>query len=199
MLLSPETSDEVGRLDNSTIIDLFWKRSETAVAETELKYGNYCKSIAYNILGSHEDAEECANDAYIKAWSSIPPQKPVSLCAYLAKITRNLSLNKYKQRKALKRVPSEIELIFHELEDCIPAAGTPESESETDSIAEALGSFLKALADGNQIVFVRRYWYGDSIRSICERFGISESKVKSILYRCRGKLKKHLEKEGIAL
>ena len=197
--MNPKKEYEVNRLDDNLIIDLFWKRSETAIAQAALKYGKYCKSIAYNILYNNEDVEECINDTYMKAWNSIPPKKPNSLGAYLAKITRNLSLNKYKQKNASKRNQNETELIFNELEDCIPTANTTESECEMNLLTEQINAFLKTLKDENQIIFVRRYWYSDSISSISERLKISESKVKSILFRCREKLKKYLEKEGVVI
>jgi len=186
-------------MDDDMILDLYWARSESAVNETTKKYGRYCFSIANNILQNNEDAEECVNDTYIKTWSVIPPQRPVILRAFLGKITRNLSLNKYKGQRAQKRGGNNIALIYGELEDCIPSNDNVETEYETGVIIEIINSYLLSLESENRIIFVRRYWYADSISTISAHFQMSESKVKSMLFRARNNLKKHLENEGVIL
>jgi RNA polymerase sigma-70 factor (ECF subfamily) len=184
-------------MDDEMILDLYWARSESAVSETAKKYGSYCTKIAANILLNSEDAEECVNDTYQKAWESIPPQRPANLRAYLGRITRNLSLNRYKEQRTQKRGGDNIALIYSELEECIPASRNVEAEFESGLVAGAINSFLKSLDRESRIVFVRRYWYADSIHAIAARFGMSESKVKSMLFRTRKKLRTHLENEGV--
>jgi len=194
-----ETAKGLTHMEDHLIIDLFWERSETALTETAFKYGKYCKSVANNILHNDEDVDECVNDAYMSLWNSIPPQKPASLRAYVAKITRNLSLNRYKHKNALKRNSGEMDLIFDELEECIPSMSGTEAECEMKMLTEHISAFIKTLSKEKQIVFVRRYWYSDSIHAISTGLRISESTVKSILFRCREKLKNHLEREGVAI
>ena len=186
-------------MEDAMILDLYRARSASAIAETEKKYGFYCYAIAKNILHLHEDAEECVNDTYLKAWDSIPPQRPTVFSAYLGKITRNLSLNKYKQRRAAKRGGGELPLIYDELEECIPSKSSPSSEYEGTLVTEAINSCLLALDDQSRTVFVRRYWYADSISTIAQTFRMSESKVKSMLMRTRRTLKNHLEMQGAVI
>ena len=186
-------------MDDSMIIDLFWERSESAINETALKYGNYCTRIAMNILQSREDSEECVNDTYLNTWNAIPPQRPTKLSAFLGRITRNLSFNKYKARNTQKRGGTDIELMLSELEDCIPSGSSVEADYEAGQTAKLIDRFLASSKPENRIIFVRRYWYADSIVAISERFGMSESKVKSSLLRTRNKLKDYLEKEGVTL
>jgi len=184
-------------MDDNMIINLYWERSESAITETANKYGDYCAKIAMNILRNKEDSDECVNDTYFKTWNSIPTQRPNILMAFLGRITRNLSLDKYKKRNAQKRGGNEIELLLSELENCVPSNSDVESEYEKGSIAKIIDSFLYSVDSESRIIFVRRYWYADSIESIAERFNMSESKVKSMLFRTRNKLKIYLEKEGV--
>ncbi|MCX8132218.1 MAG: sigma-70 family RNA polymerase sigma factor [Clostridia bacterium] len=186
-------------MEDSEIVQLYWNRIETAILETSLKYGKYCRKIAFNILSNDEDAEECVNDTYLKAWNSIPPNKPFALSSYLGKITRNLSLNKYKQSNAKKRGNGEVALALDELQECIPAVGSIEQELENDIIAQAINCFLWTLEKVECNIYLRRYWYLDSISAISEQYKISKSKVKSMLYRTRKKMRCYLEKEGITL
>ena len=186
-------------LDDCEIITLFFERSEAAITETALKYAGYCKRIAMNILSNCADVEECINDTYLHAWNSIPPQYPSLFSAYLGKITRNLSLNKYKQQKALKRGSGEVELLLHELEECIPSPSNVEKEYQEGTTTKAISNFLYSLDKLKRTIFIRRYWYGDSIAQISNHFKMSESKVKSMLFRIRNKLRIFLEKEGIDL
>jgi len=179
------------------IIELFWVRSETAISETARIYGAYCKTIAMNILRNTEDAEECVNDTYMKTWETIPPQRPVVLYTFLGRITRNLSLDRYKARKAQKRTGDETALLLSELDDCVSARKSVEDEFEAGLVAEAIDRFLASVSEEYQIIFIRRYWYANSIAAIAERFEMSESKVKSILFRMRKNLRIFLEREGV--
>ena len=181
------------------ILDLYWARSEAAISATAQKYGGYCCAIATNILRNNEDAEECVNDTYLKAWEVIPPERPVLFRAFLGKITRNLSLNKYKALRTKKRGAGEIDLLLSELEDCLPASGNVERDYEANLVVEALNSYLLSIDSESRIVFVRRYWYADPVQTIATRLQMSESKVKSLLFRTRKKLRVYLEKEGVVL
>lgn len=186
-------------MEDEKIIDLYWARREDAIVETDKKYGNYCKSIALHILKSMEDSEECVNDTWMKAWDSMPPKRPDFLSAFLGKITRNLSISRYRMNHARKRGSGEVELLLLELEDCIPSAKSVEEEVEGRETAEAIDRFLYGIDEESRNIFVRRYFFVDSIREIAGHFQISESKVKSQLFRTRNRLKDHLEKEGILL
>lgn len=186
-------------MEDEKIIELYFARSEFAITETSAKYGAFFRRISRNILHSEQDAEECVNDAYLKAWSSMPPSRPEKLAAYLARIVRNLSLNRYMQLKAQKRGAGEIPLALSELEDCIPAHDTVEKEADRAELSAALNRFLRSLPEDKRIVFLRRYWYLVPVRDIAEQCGMSESKVKSMLFRTRNQLRQFLEKEDIAI
>ena len=178
------------------IIDLYWNRSEQAIAVTDDKYGKMCNGIAYRILNDREDSEECVNDGYLRLWNSIPPQRPKSLPAFLGKIVRNLALNCYEKRNASKRGGGEVPLALDELEECISTGESVEDTFEKKELLRSMNRFLDALPDTERNLFVCRYWYLDPIHDIAQRFGFTESKVTSMLHRIRGKLRKHLEKEG---
>jgi len=152
-----------------------------------------------NILRNSQDAEESVNDTLFKAWESIPPTRPEFFGAYLIKITRNLSINKWKARKAVRRGGDAVNLLLDELEECIPGSrvGLPEEEYEASLVTEAINECLDSMSQVSRVVFVMRYFHGESIRNICERCNMTESKVKSMLFRSRKKLKTHLEREGI--
>ena len=186
-------------MEDNMILDLYWARHESAINETADKYGNYCFAIAANITQSNEDAEECVNDTYLKAWGAIPPQRPDNFRAFLGKITRNLSLNKYKGQRTGKHGGGEVALLLSELEDCIPSNNTVEAEFEESRVVEIINACLLSMGSEERVVFARRYWYADSIGAIALRFQMSESKVKSMLFRTRKALKNYLEKEGVAV
>ncbi len=188
-----------GQMNDEKIVDLYWERTETAIDETAKIYGNYLFTIANNILQNTKDAKECVNDTYLKAWNNIPPVRPAIFQAFLGKITRNLSLNKYKEQRAKKRGGGEADLIYSELEDCISSKNSVEGEYEKGLVTKAINSFLISLRTENRVVFVRRYWYADSVRVIADRLQMSESKVKSMLFRTRKALKTYLENEGVIL
>lgn len=181
------------------IIDLYWKREETAIAVSANKFGSYCHSISYNILHDNEDAEECVNDTWLGAWKSMPPHRPERLSTFLGKITRNLSLNRFKKYAAEKRGYGQTELVLSELEDCIPDNTNIEQIVDDHILVQALNDFLYAQPEQKRNIFIRRYWYLYPIRDIAAAYGISESKVASLLFRMRNNLKIHFEKEGITL
>ena len=186
-------------MDDNKILDLFFQREENAIEVAKLKYGGRLYSTAMNILNSKEDAEECVNDTLFKVWGVIPPQRPKFLGAFLAKITRNLALNKWEARGAAKRGGTEVNLMLSELGDCIPSSGGTEVDYEGGLVIEAINGYLGSMDQNARITFVRRYFYGDSISIISQNFNMTESKIKSMLFRARKKLKTHLEKEGIVL
>jgi len=184
-------------LTDIEIINLFWERSESAISETAQQYGSYCFAIAMNILRNKEDSDECVNDTYMNVWNSIPPQRPALFSAFIGRIARNLSLNMYKARKTQKRSIDETALLLSELDDCIPANRTVEDEIDVKLLEEAVEGFLSESRLEDRLLFMRRYWYADSISDISKRFLISESKVKTKLFRTRNNLKYYLEKKGI--
>lgn len=186
-------------MKDEDIINLYWEREERAISATAEKYGNYCHVIAYNILHNNEDAEECANDTYLAAWNSIPPHRPHPLSAYLGRITRNLALNKYKRSNTKKRGFGQVPSVLSELEECIPSSSSVEQEAEENRLIELINDFLYTQPQIKRTVFVRRYWHLWAIRTIAEKYDMTESKVASILFRMRNELKEHLEKEGISL
>lgn len=186
-------------MEDNQIIDLYWARSESAITETANKYGPYCHTVAYNILNNNEDSEECVNDTYQKAWDSMPPQRPQILRAFLGKITRNLSLNRYEKRMAVKRGAGQLPAALDELEWCVPARSDVEQIIDDLALTQLLNVFLSDLPAEPRKIFMRRYWYLDSIQEIAAAFSISESKVKTTLFRTRNKLKLHLEEEGVVI
>lgn len=186
-------------MDDAKIIELFWARNENAITAISEKYGAYCRIIAKNILGNSEDAEECVNNTYLSAWNSIPPNKPEKLCAYLGKITRNLSLNMYKRDTAEKRGGRESTLIFNELSEFISDKETVEDEFERQELIKIINDFLKELTAEKRNIFICRYWYFDSISDIGARFKKSENNISVILNRLRVKLRDYLSERGYEL
>lgn len=185
-------------MDDQKIIQLYWNRSEKAITATNAKYGRYCHSIAYHILHSHEDAEECVDETWLQTWNSIPPERPRRLQAFLGKITRNLSLNRYEKESAQKRGGGTIPLILEELAECIPA-NHPDSIIDEFAFKDLLERFLDALPQETCKLFIRRYWYMESIRELSKKFHKSENNINVTLFRTREKLRDYLEKEGVAL
>lgn len=182
-------------MDDSDIVDLFIKRDEMAIKEVSIKYGCKLNNIAKKILDNKEDVQECENDTYLVAWKLIPPNEPRNyLFSFLAKIIRNKSLNYCKNKNAIKRKAIVIEL-SKELEECI-ASSNSEKNLCGDEIGTIISSFLRKEKEEVRLIFIRRYWYVDSINDISNMFNISKSKVKSILFRTRNKLRFYLEKEG---
>lgn len=186
-------------MEDSNIVELYWQRCENAISETKEKYGPYCYAIAFNILCSKEDAEESENDTYLAAWNSMPPHKPGLLSTFLGKITRRISLDKWKMKNAEKRGGGEVTLSLDELMECVPDHNGPELQLEAAELAQIIDAFLRTLPDTERRLFLCRYWHLDSIAQISKYFGFSQSKVKMTLCRTRQKLRDHLEKEGIYL
>jgi len=182
-------------VEDMTILDLYWKRDEDAISQTEKKYGRYCHSIAYNILFSDEDAEECVNDTYLKVWNSIPPERPRIFKSFIGRITRNLALDRYDYNTAEKRGGTSV--ILSELDECIP--DTSEDSADDLALSAAINSFLASLSQRTRTVFMQRYFYACSVKQISESVGMTEVNVKVTLLRTRAKLRAHLEKEGISI
>ncbi|WP_214825523.1 RNA polymerase sigma factor [Exiguobacterium algae] len=181
-------------MDDQVIIDWYWQRSEYAIVATKRKYGRYCQTISYNILHNREDAEECVNDTYMKVWEAIPPTRPRRLGAFLAKVVRNLSLNRYELYHAKKRGVGDVPLVYEELENVL----TSSSHNDED-IVEILNDFLMTLPEQTRRVFMQRYFHFYSIKEIAKMNRMGESNVKMILMRTRTQLKQVLESEGVAL
>lgn len=188
-------------MEDKQIISLFLNRDEKAIVETSHKYGAYCNSISYNILKNREDSEECVNDTYVKTWNSVPPKIPLSLSAYLGKIIRNISLNLYKRKHTAKRGGYEIPLVLDELSEVIAGENnvvdTIYQKENEKAIIKVLNKFLYGLDKQSRNICIRRYFYMDSISEISKKFVVSESKVKSLLFRSRKKLKIQFEQEDI--
>ncbi len=178
-------------MNDEKIIELFFERSEQAIAELDEKYGRVCRSVSYNILGNEEDAEECVNDAYLGAWNAIPPAKPYSLLAFVCRIVRNLSLKRYEHNTAAKR-NCVYAVALEELEDCLPSHSSVEKELEADELKCVIESFLESLSEENRVIFLRRYWFSDTYEDIANRVGLSEKNVSVRLTRIRNQLRKHL-------
>lgn len=186
-------------MEDERLIELFWNRSEMAIQETAYKYGNYLHHISMNILQCAQDAGECVNDTYFKAWNSIPPQRPNMFQSWIGRIARNISIDRYRRDHAKKRGGYGADLLLSELEDCIPCQSLGSGESSDEQISEILNIFLGDLKKINRMIFMRRYWYGDSIGEIAARFDMKESRVKTSLYRSRNLLRSRLEKGGIRI
>lgn len=186
-------------MEDTEIIALYWERDERAISETADKYGRYCHSVAYRILQNNEDSEECVNDTYAGAWNSIPPHRPELFSAFLAKLTRRISLNRLRSKIAEKRGAGQYAVTLEELAECIPSSLTAEDTLQTHELTRILNEFLDDLSTAERRVFLCRYWYLDPVKDIAKRFSFGESKVKMMLKRTRGKLLDFLEKEGIAL
>ena len=183
-------------MNDSQIVNMYWERNEKAIEETQKKYGKFCYSVAYSILCSEEDAKESVNDTYLDAWNSIPPHKPSVLSAFLGKITRRISIDKWRNKNAARRGGGQITDTLDELAECIPDSNGIEKQLEEKALNETINSFIKSLPKKEQKIFICRYWYLDSIKSISEQFGFSQSKVTSMLFRTREKLRKILMEEG---
>lgn len=170
--------------------------NEGAIHETKIKYGHYLTKIAFNILSDWGDSKESVNDTYLGAWNAIPPQKPSVLSAYLSKITRRISIDIYRKRTRNKRKPSEYTVSLSEIEDCLSTGNVTEQEVELNLLAKAINDYLKTLSTEARDIFIGRYYFADSIREVASYYNMSQSKVKSMLYRTRIGLRAYLEQEG---
>lgn len=184
-------------MDDNTIIGLYWARSEKAIEETATKYSSYCYSIAFGILNNQSDSEECVNDTWLKAWNSIPPNKPRRLRVFLGKLTRNLSLDRYRYYDASKRRGCQTQLALEELQECVPIENPIDAHIEMQILSDCIDRFLRTQPQAKRDIFIRRYWFLESTKSIAECFEISETNVLTILHRVRRELKAFLEKEGV--
>ena len=183
-------------MKDQDIVNLYWDRNEDAIHQTQMKYGAYLSKISYNILADFEDSKECVNDTYLAAWNSIPTNKPKNLAAYLGKITRQTSIDVFRKKHREKRYASEFAISLDELGDSFTDGVTPEQELNAKLLDEAINRFVSALPAMAQKAFVGRYYFFDSLKEIASYCGMTESKVKILLFRTRQKLKLYLKKEG---
>jgi RNA polymerase sigma-70 factor (ECF subfamily) len=186
-------------MDDAKIVQLYWDRDEQAIPATADKYGSYCTAIAKNMLGSREDAEECVNDTYLNAWNAMPPHRPNILSTFLGKITRNLCINRYKHNTAGKRGNGETAVVLEELLELVSDTDSVEQEIDRQELVKAIDTFLGTLPADKRSIFVRRYWYFDSISTIASRFGMTENHVSVNLNRTRQKLHNYLSERGFEL
>lgn len=186
-------------MEDEQIIALYWDRSEDAIRETNFKYGPYCENISYGILRNREDSKECVSDTWLRAWNTMPPQKPTYLSLFLAKIVRNLSLDRYRKGHAVFRGSGQTALVYEELEEAIPSLQSGEQLADTLEIRDSLERFLDGLPLQQRQIFLLRYWYVHTPKEIGQQLGIRQQKINNMLYELRKKLKKHLEQEGIWL
>lgn len=183
-------------MDDQQIINLYFERNEEAIQATEAKYGKLCASIARNILGSETDSEECVNDVYLSVWNTIPPQRPNSFAAFISKITRNISLKRVRFDNAVKRSALTV-ISLSELENVVPDYYS--SDMEDAQLGKLISDFLRTEKPDARNVFIRKYWFFDTVSEIADRYSFSESKVKSMLYHTRNRLRDYLNKEGVHL
>ena len=186
-------------MDDEQIVSLYWQRDESAIRETEEKYSRYLTKIAYNILADREDSRESVNDTYLAAWNSMPPHRPGVLSAYLAKLTRRISITRFRYRNREKRKGSEYEISLSELGDCVSGGNTTEEAVNVKLLAQAIGAFLRQQSEETRNVFIGRYYFLDSVKEVAAYCGITESKCKTVLHRTRLALREYLEKEGFAV
>lgn len=185
-------------MEDAQIIDLYWRRDEAAISETARKYGALCLTVAKNILTLQEDAEECVNDAWHRAWNAIPPQRPERLGAWLGRVVRNLALSRWEHDRARKRYGG-LTAMLSELEECVPAPKTAESELEDRELSRLISGWLRTLEREDRVLFVRRYWYGTALQDLAAERGMSPGRLAQKMLRLRRSLRNALEKEGVVL
>lgn len=185
-------------MDDKAIIDLYFQRDELAISETDRKYGAFCHHIAMNILRIREDAQECVNDTWHAAWKQIPPVFPKSLRAFLGRITRNLSISRYRAGHAKKRYAG-MEVLLSELEDCIPGGDPADLIIERRELSRIISGWLDSLSPGDCTLFIRRYWYGDAVKSLALEYGCTPGQMSQRMLKLRRSLKNVLEREGTVL
>lgn len=184
-------------MDDKAIVDLYWARSERAISETDAKYGKYCRKISFNILADSADAEECVNDTYLKAWNTMPSNRPTSLIHYVGKMTRWISLTRLREKNSLRHGGGEMPLVLDELASTLDSGADTEKQLEIKELSLAFRRLLDQLPKGERDVFLCRYWYVAPISEIAKQFDFSESKVKTMLFRTRKKLLNQLKEEGL--
>lgn len=185
-------------MEDKQIIELYFERNEQAIKETQNKYGAFCHRIAMNILGIHEDAEECINDTYYSVWKQIPPTVPEVFKVYLGRITRNLSISRFRAMRAKKRY-SGMEIMLSELNDCVPSSSNVEQTIEAMQLSDYISEWLDSLQEEDRALFVRRYWFGDKVQELAKKCGITAAKMAQRMLRLRKSLKAALEQKGVAL
>jgi len=185
-------------VDDHAIVELYHRRDERAVEESDRKYGALCRSIALHLLGFREDAEECVNDTWHTAWNKMPPDRPHSLGAFLGRITRNLSISRWRRDHAQKRYDG-MEVMLSELEDCVPAPGTVEENLERQQLAQSISVWLDSLGPEDRTLFIRRYWYGEAVKELATERGMGANVLSQRLLRLRKGLRAFLESEGVEL
>lgn len=183
-------------LEDSQIVKLYWDRDEAAINHTDKKYRRYLSKIAYNILADPEDADESVNDTYLAAWNSMPPHKPDVLSAYLGKLTRRISIDLFRKKNSQKRGCGEYALSLQELEDCITMGDTTQQAIDLQLLTHAIETYLRSLGQEARTIFIGRYYYLDSVKTVASYCRISESKAKILLHRTRQGLREYLQKEG---
>ena len=185
-------------MEDGRIIQLFFERSDDAIHELSKKYGGICLNVAKNILNNYEDAEECVNDAYLGVWNTIPPETPKYLLGFVCRIVRNISINRYKHNRAVKR-KGNYDLCVEEWKDYIASGKTIEDEVSEEELSAYIDEFLDSLSKTNRMIFVRRFWYLDSYEDIARVSGLNEGAVRTRLSRTKAGLKKYLEKKGVVI
>ena len=184
-------------MEDTHIVQMYWDRNETAISESAMKYGTYCTSIAQNILRNPADAEECVNDTWLHAWNAMPPQRPTVLRTFLGRLSRNLSINRALHDKARKRGGGEVTAALEELREI--GGGSAEEAVEQAELGRLIDRFLRTLPEKECSIFLRRYWFLDSVEEIARRYGLRGGSVKTRLHRTRKKLREYLKQEGYAL
>lgn len=184
-------------MQDKGIIALLFRRDEAAISQMQTKYGGYCYQVAFNILSNAEDSEECVADTWMNAWNAIPPQRPNHLRLFLAKVTRNLAFNRYRAGRAQKRGGGTIEVVLSELEQCIPAGGDAADEVELRELQRRITRFVEELPERERNIFLRRYFYTESVQGIAKRYHLTPNNVSVILNRTRTGLKTQLSQEGL--
>ena len=183
-------------MEDNLILELYWNRDFSAIDETAKKYGRYCFVISENILCNREDSEECVNDTLLNAWNSIPPHRPQNLCMYLAKICRNVAFNRYNSKSANKRDKGELPLVLDELSECVSTSSDVESQFSAEELGRIVNLFVRSQSLRDRNIFVRRYFFGETVSVIAEKYSMTENHVMVVLSRIRKKLKTYLTKEG---
>ena len=193
--MHPRKKGGSDQMEDFKIVDLYWERSERAISETRTKYERMLSGISYSLLRSEEDAEECVNDTYLSAWNSMPSDRPIYLGAYLSKIIRALSIDKFRSKHSKRR--GGFEELCEELDECIPDPSSIQAQYENGQLAKAINRFIAELPEEKRVIFIRRYFYSDSVEQIAKRMGFTSSKVKTSLFRMREELRQILEKEDM--
>lgn len=185
-------------MEDGRIVQLYWDRDQSAISATAEKYEGYCASIARNILGDERDAEECVNDTWYAAWTRMPPELPQCLRAFLGRITRNLSISRFRSNRAQKRY-SGMEVLLSELDDCVPAPRDVEQVVDQKRLSALISGWLDGLAEDDRVLFVRRYWHGDAVKDLAKGRGCTANQMAQRMLRLRRSLKAFLESEGVCL